>query len=80
MRKPNAEPVGTMDTSDTYPVCDTCEYVEWERRTADGGPCPECEERELVDDDAPVRFEMVESVDANGLRTIVAMANHYGRR
>ena len=36
---------GTMDASDTYPVCDTCQYVDWERRTGDGDSCPECEAR-----------------------------------
>lgn len=35
---------GTMDASDTYPCCDTCEYVDWDRRTQDGDECPACAE------------------------------------
>ena len=35
---------GTMVDGDTYPVCDTCGYVDWDRRTRDGDDCPECEE------------------------------------
>lgn len=33
---------GTMDASDTYPCCDVCGYVDWDRRTEDGDDCPKC--------------------------------------
>lgn len=33
---------GTMDASDTYACCDTCGYVDWDRRTQDGDECPKC--------------------------------------
>jgi hypothetical protein len=35
---------GVMVDGDTYPVCDTCEYVDWDRRTKDGDECPQCAE------------------------------------
>jgi hypothetical protein len=46
--------IGTMDASDTYPCCDTCGYVDWNRRTRDGDACPECPDGE--DDPQPTRL------------------------
>lgn len=35
---------GTMeDVGKSVLICDTCEYVDWDKRTADGDPCPKCD-------------------------------------
>lgn len=76
------ENVGRLeDVGKSLLICDNeaCEAMFSFDRRHDGDPCPECEDKAGWDD-VPSRFHAVESVDANGLRTIVAMANHYGRQ
>lgn len=46
MRQRVAEQMGVMqDVGKSALICDVCDYIDWDGRTEDGDPCPECEER-----------------------------------